>query len=406
MLNFMGAASGAPSMAGWVRKLERRPYGCCCPIVGQCSRRELLPCCAETGYSAQMTPKSSYPIDADHGPPGPYDPPETAGDHWFLPTENDDGDAGPVGALPRAPHEKALIDGAPWRAAEAALAPDLAALAFDQGRLAERVAAMGQGAVQRLAQSEAASLSWWTGDRIPADRLALWQAFRIGAAGADGEGLIRTAWAARRLMAPVSEAGMQLASVLAQVLGGDDRRDPAVLADVAGVIEDAGALHPVTRGAALFHLWRALDERPDHLRGLEAAVLAARLAAGQGRALPFLPLALTGFGGLSVSGTLERRLAGWIVGAHAAVLAALLELDRLTTWRSRAEQEAASLSGRTPARLIACLAAHPMIAAPQAEVETGASRAAVQRNIDLFAARGLVREVTGQGRFRVWAAKL
>jgi hypothetical protein len=30
----------------------------------------------------------------------------------------------------------------------------------------------------------------------------------------------------------------------------------------------------------------------------------------------------------------------------------------------------------------------------------------VQRNLDLLQARGLVREVTGQGRFRIWAAKL
>ena len=56
--------------------------------------------------------------------------------------------------------------------------------------------------------------------------------------------------------------------------------------------------------------------------------------------------------------------------------------------------------------MIAALATHPMLGAPQAEAETGASRAAVLRNLDLLEARGLVREVTGQGRFRVWTAKL
>ncbi len=66
--------------------------------------------------------------------------------------------------------------------------------------------------------------------------------------------------------------------------------------------------------------------------------------------------------------------------------------------------ETADLSGRTPARLIDALAAQPMLAAPQAEADTGASRAAVQRNLDVLVARGLVREITGQGRFRVWAA--
>jgi hypothetical protein len=48
--------------------------------------------------------------------------------------------------------------------------------------------------------------------------------------------------------------------------------------------------------------------------------------------------------------------------------------------------------------------ARPMLGAAQAETETGASRA-VQRNLDMLIKRGLVREVTGPGRFRIWAAK-
>lgn len=83
-----------------------------------------------------------------------------------------------------------------------------------------------------------------------------------------------------------------------------------------------------------------------------------------------------------------------------------MRLERLAQWRERTEAETADLQGRTPTRLIAALAAHPMLAAPQAEAETGASRAAVQRNLDVLQDRGLVREVTGQGRFRVWAARL
>jgi Fe2+ or Zn2+ uptake regulation protein len=47
-----------------------------------------------------------------------------------------------------------------------------------------------------------------------------------------------------------------------------------------------------------------------------------------------------------------------------------------------------------------------MLGAAEAEAETGASRAAVLRNLDLLVARGLVREVTGQGRFRIWATKM
>ncbi|MFN7609750.1 MAG: hypothetical protein ACK5QX_02270 [bacterium] len=47
-----------------------------------------------------------------------------------------------------------------------------------------------------------------------------------------------------------------------------------------------------------------------------------------------------------------------------------------------------------------------MVSAPLAEEITGASRAAVQRNLGTLTERGLTREVTGQGRFRVWAARL
>jgi hypothetical protein len=332
--------------------------------------------------------------DDDPGPPGIYDAAEPA-DLWFLPEE-----ANEESPLPSASHAR-LVDGESWRAAEAALAGDLAELVFDVGRLAMRFHTANPGAVQRLALEEAASQSWWTGDRVGSDRLALWLSYRIGAADEGGEGLIRTAWAARRLMAPPQT---DVAALVGDLLGDAGRGDPALAGEVAKVLEDVAGLASVTRGCAAFHLWRSLEERPDHLRGLEAAVLGARLA-GQG-GLTFLPLALTGFGALTASGTTEVRLRAWIAGAHRAVLAALMTLERLAHWHRKAQEETDDLKGRTPARLIAALVAHPMLGAAQAEAETRASRAAVQRNLDLLADRGLVREVTGQGRFRIWAARL
>jgi hypothetical protein len=336
-----------------------------------------------------------YSVDDDAGLPGPYDGAE-AEELWFLPDEADQ-DGMP---LPQADSGH-LVEAEAWRAAEAALAGDLAALAFDVGRLAERLLAAGTGAVQRLALDEASALSWWTGDRVGADRLALWLSYRIGAAEKGGEGLIRTAWAARRLMAPPSTG---IAATVGDLLGEAGRADTGLADDVAAALDGVAGLSTVVRGCAAFHLWRSLEERPDHVRGLEAAVLGARLA-GQG-GLPFLPLALTGFSALTASDEPQRRLEAWVQGAHRAVLSALMVLDRLTAWRIRADAGTVDLSGRTPTRLIAALAAHPMIGAAQAETVTGASRAAVQRNLDLLTSRGLVREVTGQGRFRVWAAKV
>ena len=120
----------------------------------------------------------------------------------------------------------------------------------------------------------------------------------------------------------------------------------------------------------------------------------------------FLPLALVGLTALSVSGSAERRLTGWISGAHQAVLAALLHLDRVQAWQGHATQAVADLSGRTPTLLVALLARWPMISAPMAEAETGASRAAVQRNLQALMQRNLIREVTGQGRYRLWTARI
>lgn len=80
-----------------------------------------------------------------------------------------------------------------------------------------------------------------------------------------------------------------------------------------------------------------------------------------------------------------------------------MRLDRLAGWQARA---AAAPSGRTPPRLVVALRDWPLLSVPMAEHLTGASRAAVRRNLDRLAGLGLVHEITGQGRFRVWAAAL
>lgn len=61
----------------------------------------------------------------------------------------------------------------------------------------------------------------------------------------------------------------------------------------------------------------------------------------------------------------------------------------------------AGLSGRTPPALRELLTEYPLISAPMAEALTSASRAAVQRNLTWMEEQGLIREVTGQGRFRM-----
>ena len=190
---------------------------------------------------------------------------------------------------------------------------------------------------------------------------------------------------------------------------GRDAEGAGLPGDFITLMEAARGLHPVTRAALLFHGWRSTGQGP--ACDIEAAVMAAAHAgAGMGvggMAGPvFLPVAMAGAAGLRAAGAPPQRLALWIGGAAQAVQAALALMDRVRLWQGRAGADLAPLQGRTPGRLAAVLAAWPMVSAALAEAHSGASSAAVQRGLAAMQARGLIREVTGQGRYRIWTAKL
>lgn len=312
-----------------------------------------------------------------------------------------------------------------WAAAEAALAGPLARLALVFGEFDARLRAAPEGLRWRLALTEAAELSWWAGDRVAADRLALWVGLHIGATDAGAQALARAGWAVRRLAGGpfpaeglvaflgrpgTAGAGPEAWGQDAPGHGAGDAGAAPGQDDPAGLLAEGNGLHPVTQAARLFEARRS----PDPARAIEAAVLAARhgamMARMPGQGALFLPLAAAGAMALRWEGAgtvpqadrIDRWLAGWLAGAERATLAALLQLERLAAWQRRAERACADLSGRTPQRLLAVLAAWPMVTAPLAEAETGASRAAVQRNLDRLTDRGLIREITGQARYRVW----
>jgi Fic family protein len=98
------------------------------------------------------------------------------------------------------------------------------------------------------------------------------------------------------------------------------------------------------------------------------------------------------------------RLRRWLDGMEAAALTAMRHLDDIEAWSARSETIMMSLSGKTPPALRAVLTEWPLVSAPMAEKLTGASRAAVQRNLTWMEQKGLIRELTGQGRFRMWRA--
>lgn len=333
--------------------------------------------------------------------PDPRDP----ADLWFLPQRGDTGLDALASPLPRADARK-VFDLADWRQAQADLGGALAALCLRYGALEERLANSPQGLLHRLALREAADFSWWAGHPVGAERLALWMGDHLGA-GDDAQGLTQAAWAARRLSAGRHEPGHDLAqggwhAGIAALLG---HTPNDAIADVAELMAQADALHPVTQAAILFQAWQILGQGP--ACQIEAVVLAACHAASMGqRGGGFLPLASGGVGGLQAAGSPRARLSAWISGAQSAVLAALHQIERLRLWHDKARMALHALGGRTPRELVDLFAAWPMISAPMAQAHTQASRAAVQRNLDKLAALGLICERTGQRRYRVWAAKL
>ena len=324
--------------------------------------------------------------------------------YWFLPGPmEDEPDYLPPG--PRAElRETEVLDD--WRKAEAGHAARLARVAGRVGALDDRLKRGPEGWRQRLALIEAADLGWFVGDRIGPDRLALWISMRISSLQDDTAALARVGWAVRRLTGG-PDPEVDLSAFL-------DRRDPENMADEAEPFADragswldmmaqAAVFHPITRACMGFHLWSlaGLGQQGDRM---EAAVTAARIAASECNGAVFAPLATGGAGGLRAGGPPAERLGRWLDGMEMACLTAMRYLDDIEAWAARAEAEMTPLSGKTPPSLRAVLAGWPLVSAPMAEALTGASRAAVQRNLAWMEARGLIREVTGQGRYRMWRA--
>lgn len=229
-------------------------------------------------------------------------------DLWFLPgpleEEPDDLPPGPRAEPP----DTAVIED--WAKAEGVHAARLARVAGRLGALDDRLLRGPEGWRHRLALIEAADLSWFAGDRVSFDRLALWVSMRLSGAQDDPNALARIGWAVPRLTGgPGPEA--DLAAFLY-------RRDPENIEgsaerfeDRAGgwleVMADAADLHPITRACMGFHLW-SLAGLGQHDDQMEAAVTASRIAASDGSGAIFAPLAMGGAGGLRVSGLPPERV--------------------------------------------------------------------------------------------------
>lgn len=337
------------------------------------------------------------PITEDddlYGPASIYDAAEPEEDVWFAEDAILDDE---VGQSRRVDTTRSLFDSRDWVKAQQDLSVDLAAAAHAYGRLVERLSLLPDGMMHRLALQEVSELGWWTGGRIPVERLCLYVARRIGPDD-DAQQLAGASWAYRRLVSQMRPHDASWDTGLSTFLGlrGDK------ISSLSDVMEATEPMHPFTEAAILMHAWRVVGEGRAAV-DMEAAVLAAKHAALDG---PFAPLAMAGGTALRGQGTPSAKLGAFFRGIEQAALAALLLIKRVGDWEARSQNVLADKIGRTPAALIKLFTEWPTITAPLAEERLDANRATIQRNFELLASHGLIREITGQDRYRVWTAKI
>jgi hypothetical protein len=171
----------------------------------------------------------------------------------------------------------------------------------------------------------------------------------------------------------------------------------------AAEVRGLRAAHRFTQACVAERAWR-LSGLSDVTAVVEPAVAAMRIAGRAGRGgASFAPLARRRTPG---SERPVERLRGFYADLAAGSVEALVMLEWMQAWRSRADDAIADLSGRTPRRLVALLAARVAVSAQDAAEAGAVSVSAAQRNLALLTERGVAREITGQGRFRMWAASM
>ncbi|SDE42151.1 helix-turn-helix domain-containing protein [Ruegeria marina] len=336
-------------------------------------------------------------------------------DLWFLPQAPDPDETSTDLPWPVTAREGSLQPDV-WLQAERACYRELLVSVEAVTRFGERLKQMPIGIRERFALQSVSAILRAEGVWLGPEKIALYRASRL--AGEDeARALARASWAVRRL----TGQGIAVHEDLRAFLGRadvTDARDPDPYADrpVGGELDALGtafcahhqsqvACHEITRAACDLAFWRSEGITPwDEL--LEPVT--AAMIIGAGGLAPFLPVAGGHrFDRYAVNGGedfAEARLRVFYAAVEAGALAALMELDRLKVWLERARLKTQDLSGRTPPALTDALTRFPILSADLVAQYVGCSPMSARRNLNLFTDRGLAREITGQGRYRFWAA--
>jgi len=340
-------------------------------------------------------------------------PSEPDDDLWFLPGPPEDmAPTDPPWPLVKRGQQ---FDISEWRRAETRLGRRLADAAAAVARLDERLWCSPNGLCERLALMEVADQLWAQGTWIAPEKLALYRNLRLSTVQ-NARVLSLADWAIRRMLSSqTAEQGLSrflgrheaeldgLVEVGKRPFGqGFERLEKQWLS----AQKEAQELHSLTKAAVGFYSWRVLGlSEPGTV--LEPMTAVSSIACKhKAKALSFLPVALGDKYLFAQSGSAEKLLTDWYYAISNSCKRALLHIERLTAWHRKAVLEIGDLSGRTPPILLDAILVVPLISVEIAVKSYGISKVSAQRNLGLLQDRGLIREVTGQDRYRFWTAEL
>lgn len=308
-----------------------------------------------------------------------------------------------------------LADPAPWRQAQADHAAVLAEAAFAVGQLDADLAAMSPddraGATRRLGLIEVEAILWADGRPLPREDIGI--ELLDAHASSDLEALRFSRWAMRRLEGRAETEQLRPFLGLHRVEASGEPtarrqtgRDFDLAAEAFWLGWQGGAgLHPLVRAPFARMIWRLADLSPAELGG-EAAVWIARDMAQACPALGFVPLGVAHRNLWHDSGPIPDRVETHLRQVARGAASARQMLAQVAHWRAEASETVARIKGANPGRVIAVLAAHPLLSAASVADRAGISRITAERLLAKLQQMGLVREITGAKRFRLWTAQL
>ncbi|MFV0303232.1 MAG: DUF1403 family protein [Paracoccus sp. (in: a-proteobacteria)] len=331
-------------------------------------------------------------------------------DYWFDPLDEADPAFPP---LPRA-DRRVLLDPAAWRAAERNCAVELAQAAMAIGRLDGLLAGLDEkirsGMTTRLALTEVEVMLWAAGTPIVQDVLI--RDLADAPASVDLEALSLARWAIGRLQ------GRGRVAALRDFLGlhrtGPGRGDSDLLRPTGESFDDesegfaAGlatveGCHAITRAAYGLRLWRLTGLSPDGHQ-MERMCWAAR-AMGEGAGpLVMAPMGQAGRRVWNAGGDPQAFLGTWCGAVAAGCEDGFQQTLRIMAWAERATTATARIKGGNAALVSEMLMAYPVVSAAALEAEAAISRDTAERLLARLHGLGLIRELTGARRYRLWAA--